>query len=120
MLVLRAACPDHAVSFAQLGGGWEGGKGGRDIDAVTSSQTSAPSALHKGEGRREGGRNIASPPPPSAPKGKETKAAFKQRLRRAAMATSTDACSKPAKTDRKTQVLARVTPTPRTECPQFS
>ena len=87
MLVLRAACPDHAVSFAQLGGG--GGEGGRDIDAVTSSQTSAPSALHKGEGRREGGRNIASPPPPSAPKGKETKAAFKQRLRRAAMATST-------------------------------
>ena len=35
MLVLRAACPDHAVSFAQLGGG--GGEGGRDIDAVTSS-----------------------------------------------------------------------------------
>ena len=74
MLVLRAACPDHAVSFAQLGGGR--GEGGRDIDAVTSSQTSAPSALHKGEGRREGGRNIASPPPAERAQGEGDEGGF--------------------------------------------
>ena len=79
--------PGPCRQLCTIGGGRGGGRARHRRCDLFANKRAFSFAQRGGE---EGGRaQYRQPPPPSAPKGKETKAAFKQRLRRAAMATST-------------------------------